>query len=284
MPTKQSRKRPAKRLLVKVPNLLAVVPHGKKYAPKDLHIATRSALWWDKGMRYVRAYFELLDLYMVRRRAHGDPEGLPPLIGAEHVGLWLKLVRLQQRGRLFTLEELAGELTISLHTLRAWLNRLADVKLIHFERCYFQGRPIDIVLHTPLRASQLTIQVHAELLQRCGKGKRPGYTEQMRKKLGQDWPGRWREGQDLMPGTERQRRTILNLVYYLCYVEMEQTGEPWQVTYWLREFEKLCGIAKVNIDERHKRAAMVLRKQFLEGEFTDEEFQKADKILKRSAR
>jgi hypothetical protein len=245
-----------------------------------MHVATRSAFWWDKGMRYVRAYHELLDLYMVRRRIRAD-EWLAPLLGAEHVGLWLLLVRWQQRGLTFTLDELAGTLAIDTKTLRAWLNRLADVKLIHFERCYAQGRPIDIVLHTPLRASRLTLAVHAELLQRCGTAKLPGYTERMREKLGQDWPGRWREVGDMMPGTERQKRDATNLVYYLCFVEMEESGSPWHAGYWLGEFRKLCSIANLKIDERHERAALVLRKQMQEGEFTEEDYRKVDRILKR---
>lgn len=270
------RKRPSRQLLTKVPNHYGLVPTGKKYAPKELYVATRSAFWWDKGMRYVRAYHELLDLYVMRR---GD---LGPLLGTEHVGLWVLLVRLFQQGKTFTLEELADRLTIQRNTLRARLNRLADVKLIHFERCYCQGRPVDVVLHTPLRAAQLTLAVHAQLLQRCGTAKLPGYTERMREKLGQDWPGRWREVDDMMPGTTDERRRARMVVYYLCHFEREEMdGAGFNAAHFVKEFKTLCTYEKLAYDDRHIRAALVMWKQFKEGEFTEEEYQRADRILKR---
>jgi hypothetical protein len=274
MPAKK--RRPQRQLLTKVPNYYGLKPDGKKYAPQELYVATRSAFWWDKGMRYVRAYYELLDLYIVRR---GD---LAPLLGTEHVGLWLKGVRLLQIGKTFTLEELADDLVIGRRALRDRFNRLADVKLIHFERCYCQGRPVDVVFHTPLRAAKLTPTVHAELLQRCGTAKLPGYTQRMREKLGQDWPGRWREVQDMMPGTADERQRARRAIYYLCHVEMEETdGAGFNAPHFVKEFKTLCTYEKLQYDDRHIRAALVMWKQFREGEFTDDEYKRADRILKK---
>jgi hypothetical protein len=270
-PTKKPSRRPARRFLVRVPNYFSKIPEGKRYAPKELTIVTRSALWWDKGMTYVRAYHELLDIYMVCKY------GLPPLINAEHVGLWLLLVRWQGLGKIFTLEELAEALDISLHTLRARLNRLADIRLIHFERCESQGRPVDIVLHTPLRSNQLTAAVHAGLYSRF----KTRYTDGMRSKLGQDWPGRWRVVEDIFPGTAIQKKKAREIVIYLCWLEREESGGEWRVEHFLKEFKILCEAAGLLCEPTHTRAAIVYRRQLAEDEFTEEDYKKIDRILKR---
>jgi hypothetical protein len=268
--TKKKRKstRPRQTFGETVPNYYGLNPKGLRQPPKELYVNLRSALWWDKGMRYVRAYHELLDLYVVRR---GE---MPPLLGTEHVGLWLLLVRWQQRKRIFTMEELAGELEIDLKTLRLRLNRLADVKLIHFERCWCQGRPIDIILHTPLRASQLTLTMHGQLWQRV----LTNYTQGMRDKLGQDFPGIIREVGDMIPGSKAQKEKIRKIVLYLNHVEREDDG--YNAAFWVAEFKKLCKTAKIEIDQRHVRAAIVLKKQLERGEITEPEVQRIEKILR----
>jgi hypothetical protein len=102
----------------------------------------------------------------------------------------------------------------------------------------------------------------------------------MRRKLGQDWPGRFRSVRDMMPGTFEQKKRMRQIVFYLCHVEREEGG-PFNAAHFVKELKTACKAINFDYDDRHIRAALVMRKQLEQGEFTEEEYKRADRILKK---
>lgn len=134
------------------------------WRPKEERdIPRRSSVFNDAGLFYVKSYEHIHDFYIRKF------EGRGPLISPFEAMIYNDVLLLAKRGQAFTVEQYADDLGVDRKTIRAALDTLENVNLIHRERSVDGSEGIYIVVpHSPLPPDELRKQ-YTELLRRRDK-------------------------------------------------------------------------------------------------------------------
>lgn len=213
----------------------------------------RSSVFDDRGLLFVKSYEHIHDHYIKKL------DKKEPLISMFAAMVYLDILLLTKRGEAFVYDEYAAERHYSENTVRAAVDDLENVNLLHRERCPDGSDHIIIIVpHTPLPLDKLR-QQHALLLKRRKK-------DHIQKKRAKAGRGKrdymplafsWKRLLEAFNGVEWRAENFENIVGDIVHTHI--TERDYSRREFIDDVEEACAKHKISTEDKHLKLAFEIK-------------------------